>query len=147
MSYRFIIDTAQGLIRETWTDTIDLTQLIASSRDEWSHPDYRRGLNLLTDFRRARGRITADDVLRFASWFCNDAAPPRHAIVVRRERAFDFSSMFAMIRESTGTSNGQTRIFFSYSEAEAWVRGVCSAPPSQRQARQRIESRTVHERH
>ena len=131
MPYRFTIDHNADVIRETWMGTVDVAELIESCREEWAHPDYRSGLNLLSDFRNAKGDMTADEVLKFASWFSNDEAPVRHAIVVRRERAFDFACLFSMIRDSaeasfvkdqlpdTGTS--QTRLFFSYSEADAWV--------------------------
>ena len=121
MPYVFEIDTSAGVIRETWTGAFGYRELVESCQAEWAHPDYRPGLNLLTDFRRARGRITVDEVLKFASWFCNDDAPSRHAIVVRRERALDYSAMFSMIRESHKPAEERTRLFFSYAEADLWV--------------------------
>jgi hypothetical protein len=138
MPYSFVIDNNAEVIRETWIGTFDLDELIESCHVEWAHPDYRSGLKMLSDFRNARGELTADDVLKFASWFSNDEAPVRHAIVVRRERAFDFANMFSMIRESVETQvvqarpapqqaaesvarASQTRLFFSYAEADAWI--------------------------
>jgi len=118
-----LIDKKDHIIRETWTGIFDLEQLKDSCYAEWSHPDYCNGLSLLSDLRLAKGKVSVEDVLKFASWFSNDAVPPRHAIVVRRERAFDFAGMFSMIRESDNPSDSQTRLFFSYVEAEAWVSG------------------------
>lgn len=126
MPYSFVIDNSAEVIRETWIGTFDLDDLIESCRVEWAHPDYRTGLNMLSDFRNAKGKLTADDVLKFASWFSNDEAPVRHAIVVRRERAFDFANLFSMIRDSSEpqakqSASNQTRLFFSYAEANAWI--------------------------
>ena len=126
MPYSFVIDNSAEVIRETWIGTFDLDELIESCHVEWAHPDYRSGLKMLSDFRNAKGKLTADDVLKFASWFSNDEAPVRHAIVVRRERAFDFANMFSMIRDSSETQakqpvSSQTRLFFSYTEANAWI--------------------------
>jgi hypothetical protein len=123
MPYTFSIDKKDNVIRETWTGIFDLEQLKDSCYAEWSHPDYLQGLNLLSDLRLAKGRVSVDEVLQFASWFSNDDAPRRHAIVVRRERALDFAGMFSMIRETDNQQNHQTRLFFSYAEAEAWVTG------------------------
>jgi hypothetical protein len=94
-----------------------------SSRTEWSHPDYRKGLNILCDFRRARAKLTADEVLKFASWFSNEDAPSKVAIVIRRQRALDFARMFSMIRESTDSGHDCTRLFFSCQQAESWLVG------------------------
>jgi hypothetical protein len=126
MPYEFVIDVSAGVIRETWTGEFTFVELMRSSEAEWAHPDYRKGLNLLCDFRRAKGRLTADEVLKFASWFCNEDAPPKLAIVVRRERAFDFACMFSMIRECDqvppiAQTLSQTRLFFSMAEAEGWI--------------------------
>jgi hypothetical protein len=136
MPYSFVIDNRADVIRETWIGTFDLNDLIESCRVEWAHPDFRSGLKMLSDFRNAKGKLTADDVLKFASWFSNDEAPVRHAIVVRRERAFDFANLFSMIRESvepqakqaaagqsqaSQSTSSQTRLFFSYAEADAWL--------------------------
>ena len=133
MPYIFLIDNKDNVIRETWTGTFDLQQLKESCYAEWSHPDYRNDLSILTDLRQARGKVSVEDVLKFASWFSNDNAPPRHAIVVRRERAFDFAGMFSMIRESDNSNDSLTRLFFSYVEAEAWLTSNQTALAPQRQ--------------
>jgi hypothetical protein len=123
MPYTFLIDNKNSVIRETWRGSFDLDQLMDSCRTEWSHPDYRKGLNILCDFRRARAKLTADDVLKFASWFSNEEAPSKVAIVIRRQRALDFAGMFSMIRESTNSYQNGTRLFFSYRQAESWLVG------------------------
>jgi hypothetical protein len=121
MPYTFSIDLDSNVIREVWRGPLDLQQLMNSCHDQWVHPDYRKGLNILSDFRRARSRLTADDVLKFASWFSNDDAPPKHAIVVRRQLGLDHANIFTIIRESTNPQNNDTRIFFSVTQAESWL--------------------------
>ena len=123
MPYTFTIDCQSSVIREVWHGCLDLQQLMDSCRDQWSHPDYRKGLNILSDFRRARSHLTADDVLTFASWFSNEEAPPKHAIVVRRQRALDYAGIFSMIRDSINISQNSTRLFFSCMQAESWLIG------------------------
>jgi hypothetical protein len=133
MPYTFLIDNKDNVIRETWTGTLDLEQLMESCYAEWAHPDYRQGMAILSDFREARGKMSVDDVLKFASWFTIDNAPSRVAIVVRRERTLDFAGMFSLIQESDNRENCQTRMFFSYFEANAWVTSGSSQAPVQRQ--------------
>jgi hypothetical protein len=128
MAYEFHIDRKAGIIRETWTGTLDYAELVESCRAEWAHPDYRPGLFVLSDFRRARTRMSADETLKFASWFCNDEAPPRHAIVVRRELGMDLAAIFAMIRDSHKPATERTRVFFSYTEADLWLTAPNASP-------------------
>jgi len=99
-----------------------------SCRDQWSHPDYRKGFNILSDFRRARSNLTADDVLTFASWFSNEDAPLKHALVVRRQRALDYAGIFSMLRDSDHVSQNSTRLFFSCTQAESWLIGGAYSP-------------------
>jgi hypothetical protein len=129
MPYTFVIDKKDNVIRETWTGTLDLEQLIESCYAEWAHPDYRQGMAILSDFREARGSMSVDDVLKFASWFTIDNAPSRVAIVVRRERTLDFAGVFSLIQESDNRDNCQTRMFFSYVEANAWITSDSSKSP------------------
>jgi hypothetical protein len=89
---------------------------------------------ILSDFREARGSMSVDDVLKFASWFTIDNAPSRVAIVVRRERTLDFAGVFSLIQESDNRDNCQTRMFFSYVEANAWITSDSSKSPIRRPA-------------
>ena len=132
MPYTFSIDKSANVIRETWTGTLDLEQLMESCYAEWAHPDFRQGMAILSDFRLARGQMSADDVLKFASWFTIDNAPSRVAIVVRRERTLDFAGMFSLIQESDKRESCQTRMFFSYFEADTWVTSGTENSPVER---------------
>ncbi|HTE42663.1 MAG TPA: hypothetical protein VK629_17715 [Steroidobacteraceae bacterium] len=122
MPFTFSIDKAAGVIREVWTGRVDLAQLEESCRLEWSHPDYDRQFKLMSDFRASEADISADDVLRFASWFSGEDPPPKHAIVIARESGLALGGVFAMICDTVTHEHSQaTRLFFSISTAERWL--------------------------
>jgi hypothetical protein len=121
MPYTFSIDAEAGVIREIWTGEVTLADLEASCHDEWKHPDYVPGLNLISDFRNAYSNLSAEEVLRFASWFSDEDAPRKHAIVVSKQTGLDLAGIFSMIRESAGDRQKLTQMFFSPVAAEAWV--------------------------
>jgi len=123
MPFSFLIDAGDGLIRETWTGSVDAEQLQESCRQEWAHPQYRQGMPLISDFRNAEGTLSADDVVQFASWFTCEDKPVRHAIVVSRQIELDMASIYSMIADGSGDPRSETQIFFSYTAAESWVRG------------------------
>jgi hypothetical protein len=122
MPFTFYIDKHAGVIRETWTGPVDLVQLEESCRREWLHPDYDSQLKMISDFREAQAELSADDVLRFASWFSGEDLPPKHAIVVARDTGLTLASAFAMICETVQVHNkSATRLFFSLASAERWL--------------------------
>ena len=121
MAYTFLIDKAARLIRETWTGEVTIADLEDSCRDEWEHPDYIPGMALISDFRESWSNISADEVLRFASWFSSEDTPRKHAIVVSTQRSLDLGGLFTMIRDTNGEDRKRTQLFFSYVAAESWV--------------------------
>ena len=121
MPYTFVIDKTAGIVRETWTGAVDLKQLEQSSAEEWAHPDFSARYNLISDFRDAEAQVSVDDVLKFASWFGTANTPRKHAIVVRRETGLELASIFSMIRDTESHQKSETRLFFSYQQAENWL--------------------------
>lgn len=121
MPFKFQIDTSANVIRETWQGKVDAQQLIESCKQEWAHRDYRKGMPLISDFRRAEAMLSADEVLQFASWFSCGDTPSIHAIVVSRETGLDLASIYNLLSSGTDTSSALTEIFFSYVAAENWI--------------------------
>jgi hypothetical protein len=121
MTYTFQIDKSARLVRETWTGTVTLAELQESSRAEWAHPDYSPGFSVISDFRLAVADITADEVLRFASWFSGEDTPRRHAIIIAKQSGLDMAGIFSMIRDSIGDEQKETQLFFSPAAAETWI--------------------------
>jgi len=54
MPFKFEFDKTVGVIRETWTGTVDLKEIKDSCLQEWAHPDYRRRMPMISDFVRQR---------------------------------------------------------------------------------------------
>jgi hypothetical protein len=127
MAYQFVIDPAANVIRETWTGRVDLEQLKQSSREEWAHPDYRKNMDMIVDFREARMDITPDDVWEFAEWFNPRESLGKLATVVSREASFGILRMFGSISENMSAEQNNVRVFYSLAAAEAWIAGDSDA--------------------
>ena len=120
MPFKFEFDKTVGVIRETWTGTVDLKEIKDSCLQEWAHPDYRRRMPMISDFRQATTSMGPKDVVQFALWFGDKDPPSRHAIIVARESGFGFAKMFALMADAAKQESNATRVFYSYEEAEAW---------------------------
>jgi hypothetical protein len=121
MSFEFTIDTAAQIIRETWTDTVDLTQLKESSRSEWQHPDYHKNLHMIADFRQAKVDLSSNDIWTFVRWFSQNESLGKLAVVVSREVGFGLARMFSSISEDNKQFSESMRVFYSLDAAEAWI--------------------------
>jgi hypothetical protein len=123
MPFTFEVDTASGVILETWTGPIDVEQLKQSCMQEWAHANYRPRMPLVSDFRKASNSISAPELWQFALWFGNKDAPIRHAVVVGREEGFGFAQMFALSADAAKQEQNATRVFSSYDDAVKWASG------------------------
>jgi hypothetical protein len=124
MSFTFEMDKTVGVIVETWTGRVDVDQLKQSCVQEWAHPDYKRRMPLISDFRQAVNAISAPELWQFALWFGNKDAPVRHAVVVGREAGFGFAQMFALSADAAKQEQNATRVFSSFDEAFKWASGT-----------------------
>ena len=122
MPFKIEFDNTLGVIRETWTGQVGLDEIKASCLEEWAHPDYRRRMPMISDFRIATTSMNSKDVLQFALWFGDKDPPSRHAIVVAREVGFGFAKMFALMSDAAKSESNATKVFYSYEEADAWIR-------------------------
>lgn len=121
MPFSFSIDREAGVVREIWTGEVTIADLEASCRAEWAHADYRPGFSIISDFRESFSSLSADEVLRFASWFSGEDTPRKHAIVVSKQHGLDMGGLFAIIRDSVGDPTKTTQLFFSINAAENWI--------------------------
>ena len=122
MPFTFEIDANSELIRETWTGQVDIAQIKDSCAKEWAHPNYRPGIPIISDFRQATSAVESRELMQFAIWFGDKDPPRKHAIVVGREVGFGFARMFSLMSDATRDSGSLTQAFYSYSEAEEWLR-------------------------
>jgi hypothetical protein len=127
MPFTFEIDKAVGVVFETWTGRVDLSQVKGSCLIEWAHQDYKSKMPMISDFRLATSEINAKDVVQFALWFGDKDPPSKHAIVVQRESGFGFAKMFGMMSDAAKKTSNSTRVFYSYEAATEWL-GVSAKP-------------------
>jgi len=130
MAFEFTIDTQTNVIRETWTGSVDISELYESCKQEWSHPDYRRNMSMLSDFRAAKIEITEDELKEFAQFMGNQEAVLRHAIIVGRESGFGLARIFKLLSESTSPYWDSLRVFFDLKTGELWVKSGMPPHPS-----------------
>jgi len=121
MPFKFEIDTAAGVVRETWSGRVDLEQLKESCKQEWAHPNYRTRMPLISDFRKSISTIDPAQAVQFALWFGDKDPPSKHAIVVTRESGFGFAKMFALLSDAAKSETNATKVFYSYEAAEEWI--------------------------
>jgi hypothetical protein len=132
-SFQFVIDVPANLIRETWSGPVNLQQLFDSCHLEWAHPNYRKQMNMLSDFRTAKLEISHEELRGFADFMGRQEAVQRHAIVVSRQVGFGLARMFTSLSEASSPYWDSLRVFFDFDEAERWVVATpagAGAPPA-----------------
>jgi hypothetical protein len=131
MTFHYVIDIPANLIRETWNGSVNLQQLFDSCQLEWSDANYRKQMNMLSDFRAAKLEISHEELRGFADYMGRQEAVRRHAIVVSRQVGFGVARMFTSLSEASSPYWNSLRVFFDFDEAERWV---VSIPPGERLA-------------
>jgi hypothetical protein len=121
MAFQFVIDVPANLIRETWAGPVSLQNLFDSCKLEWADPNYRKQMNMLSDFRAARLEISHEELRGFADFMGRQEAVQRHAIVVSRQVGFGVARMFTSLSEASSPYWDSLRVFFDFDEAERWV--------------------------
>lgn len=121
MPFRYVIDGAANLIRETWTGTVTPEELRESCRREWADPAYRRGMDMLSDFSAASFDITHDELRHFAMFIGQQEAVGRHAIVVGRQVGYGVARMFGSLSEINSPYWASLRVFQDLAKAERWL--------------------------
>lgn len=127
MAFEFTIDVSANLIRETWTGRADVAQHYESCWQEWAHADYRRNMNMISDFRNAELAVTRSELGEFAQFMGKEEAVLRHAIIVKRQAGFGLARIFEMLSQSSSPYWESLRVFFDYRNGEVWV--MSGLPP------------------
>lgn len=121
MPYRFSFDPQRSLIRETFDGEVTAEELMRLSAEEWANPDYRKGLNVISDFRDARVNISFEQMVQYAAFVEQGQGISRQAIVVSGNLEYGLARMFEMLTDGRGPIWKSLKIFYDYAEAEAWV--------------------------
>jgi len=121
MPLQYVIDIPENLIRETWSGSVNLEQLFDSCQLEWADPNYRKLMNMLSDFRAAKLDVSHEELRGFADYMGRHEAVQRHAIVVSRQVGFGVARMFTSLSEASSPYWNSLRVFFDFDEAERWL--------------------------
>ena len=121
MGYRFEIDQTRNLIRETWTGPVGLNDYETAIAQLARHPDYREGMDSITDYRDAEIKLSYDAMRTLASRSAATEKWGRVAIVVSRNVEYGLARMYEEMIEFHNGHIKEFRIFNSIEEAERWL--------------------------
>ena len=122
MEHSFHIYNDRNLLVETWSGQLSLKDLMKAAPEVYAHPDYRQGLNIISDYRNAELQLSYGDIDVLAESFGKTEKWGKMAIVVNTDPVhFGLSRMYQSMTEFHRTHWLAYRIFTSMEEAEAWV--------------------------
>jgi len=121
MGYLLEIDSSRNLVRETWSGDVTLENYKSAIAELRHHPEYRQGMDGLTDYRCARIMLSYNSMTMLAS-LCSFTEKWRHvAVVVSRVVDYGLARMYQALTESSGSHVKEFGIFMSIEEAERWL--------------------------
>lgn len=115
------IDKTTEVLRRTLTGEVTVDELIASFEDSLSHPDYRAGMNSLTDLREYGHQSSTADIRKIADFFIGHTEDIRGgmaAIVVSQTVSYGMVRMLQAYLDASPVSVG---VFYDLGEAEQWL--------------------------
>ncbi len=119
MNFEFQIDNSIGLLKETFTGTICPNSITEANEAIMQHPDFRNGLNFITDLSNAKIPFGYEEmfkhVLSIPSLQIN-----QQAFIVGGNREYGMIRMFLALAENKGIfSKGE--VFSSMEEGLQWL--------------------------
>jgi hypothetical protein len=94
-------------------------------RDLVAHPQWKRGMNILSDYVEADGRkLTAEEVRAMSQGYAamaNELGPGRSALIVSESLQYGLTRMWISWTEMK--VEREVRVFTSMDEARAWLTG------------------------
>ncbi|HEY5808049.1 MAG TPA: hypothetical protein VIT67_08780 [Povalibacter sp.] len=120
MPFTCCILPEQNLVRQTMWGTVNakaLRDMTIAMRDD---PQFRKGLDILADFRRARVDISYDEMLEFATFLGRHGVIGRQAIVVSGQLEFGMARMFEQLTELS-VRRTDLKVFLDMEAAERWL--------------------------
>lgn len=124
MPYEFSIEPNNNLIRERYSGTVTLEDMLDCAKAEWIHPDYRRHMNLVCDFRGVDYTLTADEMRTLGQFLADGGPVGRTAVVVGSTLGRGLTRMFELTTTSEHHVWSAIRVFTDLDEAECWARGL-----------------------
>jgi hypothetical protein len=119
MFHTFEIDIMNGILRESFIGLIDLDVLRDVNTAIILNPEFRKGLNFLTDLREAKIKMDYEEMLIHTSQL-PDLGIKKQAFIVDRDLEFGMVRMFETLSEEKGLY-GEVRIFKEIEEGLKWL--------------------------
>jgi hypothetical protein len=119
----FQIDNESGLLLRKIEGEVEPAEIIASLQDSFRHPDYRPGMDSLTDMSEFAFKSTSTDIKQFAGFMLDQmdmVAGTRAAVVVSRAVDYGFTRMLQALVDVPGI---EVAVFYSVEEAMQWLGG------------------------
>ena len=121
MIYKFKIYPETGTLEESFSGEITLHELRAINDEIFADPDFRYGLNVISDVREAEINFGYDVMLAHMH-----SLPPlkfgKHAIVVSNKVMFGMIRMHITVTQDAELYE-KSEPFYSLEEARDWIRG------------------------
>jgi hypothetical protein len=119
MSHKFHIDNTIGLLKEAYIGSMSLNSLTEANDTILAHPEFRSGLNFLTDLRKAQIPFGYEEMNKHVLSLPSMQIA-RQAFIVSRDREYGMIRMFLTLTEDTGIfSDGA--VFRSLEEGVKWL--------------------------
>ena len=119
MTHAFEIDIEHGVLRESFVGTVDGNVLKEANTEISANPSFQKGLNFLTDLRRAKITMGYEEMLRHVSNL-PDHGIRKQAFIVDSDVGFGMARMFEMLSENTGLYD-ESRVFKNLEEGLEWL--------------------------
>ena len=119
MFHTFEIDIMNGILRESFIGLIDLDVLRDANTAINSNPEFRKGLNFLTDLREANIQMGYEEMFSHISQL-PDLGIKKQAFIVDRDLEFGMVRMFETISEEKGHYE-ELRIFKEIEDGLKWL--------------------------
>ena len=119
MFHTFEIDIKNGILRESYIGLIDFDVLRDANTAIISNPEFRKGLNFLTDLREATIQVGYKEMLIHTSQL-PDLGIKKQAFIVDRDLEFGMIRMFETLTNEKGHYE-EVRIFKDIEEGLKWL--------------------------
>lgn len=121
MPIEIFIYPERNLVRRRISGAVSMDEMIASLEDTLRHPDYKPGMNELTDMRDHFHQTTGEDVRKITEAIKEHSGftgSVKLAVVVSRTVSYGLTRMLQMLLEETPW---EVTIFEKLEEAEGWL--------------------------
>ena len=121
MPVTFRIDKEAGIVYTVIEGPVDTKELLRELETLLDHPDFRPGLNGITDLRKSEMDTFTEDVQRVAEFFIRhreQVGASRTAIVLSGFVTYGMTRMFQAFADD---SSVETQIFQDMDEAIEWI--------------------------